>query len=302
MKGLVTNIQGYSNQDGPGNRMLVFFKGCGLECQWCANPECISPYPEVGFFENLCTGCGKCSAICPEKALFFDGNGRPSIDRSHCAGCGECVSVCDNHALVMYGKQMSVSEVFEMMHRDGMRYQASGGGVTVSGGEPLLQSHFVCALFEECRKANIHTCIETSGALSSSNLDEVLTLTDFMVFDLKHMNPDQHRKLTGLTNSVVLDNARRVAQNGVDVLFRMHLIPGINDGLQNIRETAVFLTELGSNTRRIQLMPYHRLGQSKYQALSRPCRLASLTPAEPSQIEVVKCVFQDLGIECSVGE
>ena len=160
MSNLVTNIQGYSIHDGPGIRTVVFLKGCGLECQWCSNPECISSQPEVGFIKVLCTKCGKCAGVCPEEALTCEAGQLPRIDRERCLGCGACSSVCDYKAIVLYGKSMSAGEVFDAVNRDKMFYDASGGGVTVSGGEPLLQPQFVCDLFEKCRRAGIHTCLE----------------------------------------------------------------------------------------------------------------------------------------------
>ena len=300
MEALITNIQGYSIHDGPGIRTLVFFKGCGLECQWCANPECISPYPEVGFIENLCTGCGKCEGVCPEKALVYEEKGRPHIDRSQCVGCGECVSACSYKALVLYGKRMRLQEVFDLVERDKMFYQSSGGGVTVSGGEPLLQSRFVCDLFEKCREADIHTCIETSGAAPSPPLEEVLKLTDYVLFDLKHQNSSKHRRFTGRPNDTILSNAKLVVQSGVEVLFRMPLIPGLNDNPVNIRKTAAFLKGLGEKAGRIELMPYHRMGESKYRALDRPYTLDGLPPADTARVEEVKQAFEEQGIQCTV--
>jgi len=170
MSNLVTNIQGYSIHDGPGIRTVVFLKGCGLECQWCSNPECISSQPEVGFIKVLCTKCGKCAGVCPEEALTCEAGQLPRIDRERCLGCGACSSVCDYKAIVLYGKSMSAGEVFDAVNRDKMFYDASGGGVTVSGGEPLLQPQFVCDLFEKCRRASIHTCLETSGYAGATRI------------------------------------------------------------------------------------------------------------------------------------
>jgi pyruvate formate lyase activating enzyme len=297
---LVTNIQGYSIHDGPGIRTVVFLKGCGLECQWCSNPECISPHPEVGFIKTLCTQCGQCAEVCPEGALVYEAGKFPYIDRKQCNGCGVCSSVCSYQALVLYGKPMSTDEVFDAVEKDRMFYQASGGGVTVSGGEPLLQPGFVGDLLEKCRRAGIHTCLETSGYAAESALRQVLPYTDYILYDLKHLNSEKHRRYTGQPNGRILANAEIVAASGVETLFRMPLVPGINDDLPNIKETAEFLHGLGNNAPRIELMPYHRLGKGKYEALDRPYPLSGLLSPEPEHLESIKKAFEDNGTICMI--
>ena len=300
MNAMITYIQTYSIHDGPGIRTIVFFKGCTLACQWCSNPECISPLPEVGLIKTLCTKCGRCAGVCSQKALVFETDELPRIDHQRCTGCGECISACIYSALVLYGKQMNLQEVFNNISRDNMFYQASNGGVTASGGEPLLQPQFVSALFDQCHKAGIHTCLETSGCAASSALQQVLKSTDYVLFDLKHLNSNMHQQFTGKPNSNVLANAKLVVGSGIQLLFRMPLIPGINDSLQNIRETASFLKELMSSTYRIELLPYHRLGESKYEALGRLYPMHGLRPPEPAYVESIKQAFEEHGIECSV--
>jgi pyruvate formate lyase activating enzyme len=302
MSTLVTNIQGYSIHDGPGIRTVVFLKGCGLQCQWCSNPECISPHPEIGFFKSLCTKCGKCLKVCPNKALNGEPGQVPSIDRQQCSGCSACVSVCYYKALVLYGQPMNVEAVFDAVKRDAIFYQASGGGVTVSGGEVLLQPQFVCGLLDNCRRDGIHTCIETSGYGAESALQQVLPYTDLVLFDLKHQDPDKHLQYTGRSNNLILDNARIAAASGVEVLFRMPLIPGINDNTQNIQKTAAFLKGLGKKASGIELMPYHLLGKGKYASLDRPYRLADLPAPGPDQAERVKKAFEDFGITCTISK
>ncbi len=297
---LVTNIQGYSIHDGPGIRTVVFLKGCSLECQWCSNPECISPHPEVGFIKTLCTKCGKCAEVCPEGALVYKEGKLPYIDRKQCTGCGICSSVCSYQALVLYGKPMNAEEVSDTVNRDKMFYQASGGGVTISGGEPLLQSQFACDLFEKCHQADIHTCMETSGCASESALRQVLPYTDYVLYDLKHLNSEEHRQYTGNPNGLILSNAKIVAASGVETLFRMPLIPGINDDSQNIKETTEFLHGLGNNNLRIELMPYHRLGKGKYEALDRQYLLSGFLSPEPEYLESIKKAFEDNDIICMI--
>jgi len=300
MPTLVTNIQGYSIHDGPGIRTVVFLKGCGLECQWCSNPECISPHPEVGLVKALCTKCGKCAGICPSEALIFEAGQLPRIKRELCSGCGACSAVCYYKALVLYGKPMNADEVFDAVNRDKMFYEASGGGVTVSGGEALLHPQFVCDLFEKCRLAGVHTCIETSGYAPESALRQVLRYTDHVLYDLKHLNSKKHRQYTGKPNHRILSNAKIVAASKAEKLFRMPLIPGINDDVQNIKGTSEFLHGLGNNALRIELMPYHRLGKGKYESLDRSYPLPDVLSPEPDKIESVKKAFEVNGIICVV--
>jgi pyruvate formate lyase activating enzyme len=300
MSSLVTNIQGYSIHDGPGIRTVVFLKGCSLECQWCSNPECISPRPEVGFFKALCTHCGKCAEVCPESALVFKANKPPLINRECCTSCGMCVSACSYKALILYGEPMNAAEIFNAVYRDKLFYDSSGGGVTVSGGEALLQPQLVCDLFAKCREAGIQTCIETSGHAAASALHQVLPYTDYVLYDLKHMDPDKHRRYTGKPNNLILSNAKIVVESSREILFRMPLIPDINDDLQNIKDTADFLHGLGKNVCRIELMPYHQLGKGKYESLDRKYNLPDVPAPEPEQIDSVKKAFENYGITCLI--
>jgi pyruvate formate lyase activating enzyme len=300
MSMLVTNIQGYSIHDGPGIRTVVFLKGCGLECRWCSNPECISANPEVGFVKALCTKCGKCERICPNEALAFEKDRFPRIDRERCNGCGSCVLACPYKALVLYGKEMNADEIYDAVSGDKMFYEASGGGVTFSGGEALLQPQLVSAVFKKCRQSGIHTCIETSGYTAESALQQVLPHVDYILFDLKLMNPEKHCNYTGKPNDLILGNARVVAGSGIETLFRMPLIPGISDDTQNIKETVDFLCGLGNNTPIIELMPYHRLGQGKYISLDKPYHLPGIISPEPYQVESVKKAFEEHGVKCSI--
>ncbi len=302
MKALVTNIQGYSIHDGPGIRTVVFLKGCSLACRWCSNPECVSPQPELGFLKNLCAKCGKCADVCLNGALTYGERGHPLIDRDRCNGCGACVGACDYRALVLYGKAMDAEEVFDAVRRDDMFYQASGGGVTVSGGECLLQTEFVCELFAKCRAAGIHTCIETSGQAPESSLRRVLPLTDYVLYDLKLMDSGRHRRYTGKPNDLILANARVAAESGVELLFRMPLVPGINDDAENIKSTAELLQSFGKIFQRIELMPYHRLGKGKYDSLGKRYPLPGPDSPDPHGKETVRKLFEEYGIRCTISQ
>lgn len=303
LSALVTDIQGYSIHDGPGIRTVVFLKGCSLRCTWCSNPECISSNPEVGLFANLCTSCGACAEVCPNGALTFTAGSPPGIDRALCTGCGECVASCSYKALVLYGKRMSVDEVFDVVRRDEMFYESSGGGVTVSGGEPLLQPAFVSALLQKCRDAGIHTCVETSGCASESALRQVLPYTDCWLYDLKLYDRGRHADYTGSPNETILANAAIVAESGAQVLFRMPIIPGITAEPRNLEQIAGFLQRLASSIgsrSRIELMPYHRLAEGKYRSLGRPCPLPGVAPLTAEDLAGAQEFFAGHGLQCTI--
>ena len=300
LSALVTDIQGYSIHDGPGIRTVVFLKGCSLECRWCSNPECISGDPEVGLFRNLCTLCGACAEVCRSGALAYTPGSPPIIDRGLCAGCGECVASCSYKALVLYGRQMTVDEVFDAVRRDALFYDASGGGVTVSGGEPLLRPAFVSAVLQKCREAGIHTCVETSGCAPEPAVRRVLPHADCWLYDLKLYDPARHCSYTGRANETILANAAIVTGSGADVLFRMPIIPGITDEPGNLEMIADFLQRIAGIGGRIELMPYHRLAEGKYRSLDRPCPLPGVAPLASGDLAGVQKVFADHGLECTI--
>lgn len=295
----ITNIQGYSIHDGPGIRTVVFFKGCPLSCKWCANPECISGKPQVGFIELLCKGCGKCIETCPNNAISADEN-KHRIDYSLCNSCGECAENCSYGALVQYGKPMTVDEVWDEVRRDKIFYDTSSGGVTVSGGEPLLHPSFVRELFGLCHGERINTCVETCGYVNTGAFREVMPVTDHFLFDLKHLDPEIHKSYTGHSNDRILENAAFLVEQGADVIFRNPLIPGINDSESNIEATAELLKSMGKKALRLELMPFHRMGKDKYRALGMKYPLGDLDIMDIEDIESVKKAYIDRGIKCTV--
>lgn len=297
---LVTDIQGYSVHDGPGIRTVVFLKGCSLECRWCSNPECISGNSEIGLFRNLCTSCGACAEVCLHGALAYAPGSPPTIDRKLCTGCGDCVASCTYRALVLYGRLMTVDEVFDIVRRDAIFYDASGGGVTVSGGEPLLRPAFVRALLQKCREAGIHTCVETAGLVPESAVREVLPYTDFWLYDLKLYDPARHLEYTQRTNEAILANAAVVAASGADVVFRIPIVPGITDDPRNLEDIAGFVKRLRGTELRVELMPYHRLGEGKYRSLDRPYPLSGIAPLTAEDLVGVQEIFAGHGLDCTI--
>jgi pyruvate formate lyase activating enzyme len=300
MKARIVNIQKFSLHDGPGIRTLVFFKGCPLSCRWCANPECIHPEPEIALNKVICNRCGKCSGACPTQAITWDGQGLIHIDRSLCTACGECVGVCASKAMVVYGREVALAELFKEIRSDALFY-GNTGGVTVSGGEPLLHVDFVESLFKMCRQAGITTAVETCGQVSPASVARIFQNLDFAFYDLKVMDTDKHLELTGRSNQLILDNARAAAQSGVRMQFRMPLIPGLNDDFANIKATGEFILSLEKeNLRSIELMPYHRLGTGKYEALGREYGLKGLDMASAEAVESARKHFEEFGINCLV--
>ena len=297
---LITNIQGYSIHDGPGIRTTVFLKGCPLRCRWCANPENLVPSVRIGWLKDLCRRCGRCAEACPRGAVLPDDDRR--IDRAKCDSCGACTESCLYGALVAYGEPMTAEAVFDKVRRDRIFYESSGGGVTVSGGEPLTHPDFVAALFSLCRADGISTCAETCGCVPPENVEAVRALTDLFLFDLKLMDPEEHARQTGLDNSLILENARSLAAAGARILFRQPVIPGVNDTEENAAATAAFIRSLGRPDIRLQLMPYHRMGTSKYAALDMPYALEQLPALTLQQADALKAVYEEHGVSCTVSK
>jgi pyruvate formate lyase activating enzyme len=299
MKATIVNIQRFSLHDGPGIRTVVFFKGCPLKCQWCANPECIDPSPQLGFSKLLCNKCGRCFPACLLGAITAGENGMPEIDRKRCTNCGQCVNVCPEKALVIYGKEIALEDLFGEISRDRSFYSHSGGGITVSGGEATLQADYVIALFKLCRETNIATALETCGYVNPGKFRKMLEFTDFVLYDLKVLDNQRHLKLTGRSNALILKNARMIFDLGIRVQFRMPLVPGLNDDLENIKATSQFLHRINAGAgRSIELIPYHRLGTGKYEALGRAYSLSELESASLGEIELAQQRFEEQGITC----
>lgn len=297
MTGTVFNTQKFSIHDGTGIRTLIFMKGCPLRCIWCSNPESQRTGPEVMFVRSKCTGCGKCAALCREAAVddvTFD------IDRSRCVKCGLCTSKCYAGAKKMTGRQVTVREMMELIEKDRIFYTNSGGGVTVGGGEPAMQHGFVEELLKACRESHIHTAIETCGYGRWQDICGMFDNADQIFFDLKAMDPELHRRLTGVSNELILHNAEQVAVRGKDVIFRIPLIPGCNDSLTNIEETGAFVGGLsgnGSNVS-IEVLPYHDLGRDKYRWLDMDYGLEDTGKPDATQVEELKTILKNRG--CSV--
>ncbi|MBI5118881.1 glycyl-radical enzyme activating protein [Candidatus Poribacteria bacterium] len=265
MTGLVLDIQRYSLDDGPGIRTTVFLKGCPLSCRWCQNPESISPAPEIGFRAERCIGCRTCQKACPADAIMFDNADR--IDRGRCTACGACAEGCPSRAMFAVGKRYSISKLLEEVKRDAAFYEESGGGVTLSGGEPTLQFDFTLAFLKACKEAGLNTAIETNGLAASDNLRKLLPYLDRIYFDLKIINSVEHQRLTGADNRQILENARMLVECRAPVDFRLPVVPSMTANKANISEIGVFLKKVG--VREIGLCPYHENWVTKLSWLGR---------------------------------
>ncbi len=299
--GIIFNIQHYSIHDGPGIRTDVFLKGCFLRCVWCQNPESQSLKPELFYFKERCTGCGRCAAVCPANAIQI-GEAKSNTDLSKCEGSGHCAQVCPNEARSLLGKEMTVQEVFQDVKGDEVFYKRSNGGMTLTGGEPLFQPHFSRNLLSLCRQAGIHTAIETCGYAGWEILQDVLQYVDLVLFDLKHMSPEKHQEYTGISNDLILDNVRKIYHElRIPIWARIPVIPGYNDSIQNIHATARFIaTELGTAIP-VHLLAYHRLGESKYERLTREGKNLSITPPADEQMLELQNTMASYGLDTHIG-
>ena len=308
-KGVVFNVQRFTIHDGPGLRTELFLKGCPLRCKWCSNPESWKIGIEPGVYKTKCISykkCGSCADACPEGDLITFYRGKiKEIDRAKCTKCMKCYDECPSDAIKKWGNEMSVEECMDVIRRDRGYYDRSGGGVTVSGGDPLMQSDFVLELFKACKAEGIHTCCETTLHSKWENIEKLLPYTDLWISDLKHMDPKVHKKYTGLSNRQVLANMKKLVKKDVDLILRIPVIPDVNDDMENIEATADFiLNDLKGRVRTLQLLSFMRLGVEKYESLNIPYGMGDIKVNRRSfqkHVRELAEYFNKRGIHCLVG-
>ena len=293
--GVVFNVQKFSIHDGPGIRTTVFLKGCPLRCQWCANPESQLAGAQITYDEKKCVHCGKCVRVCPKEALTME-QGRIRVRFQRCDGCLTCTRECPGRALACEGVRKSVGEIVAECMQDADFYEESGGGVTISGGEGMAQPAFAEALAKALREKGVRTAIETTGYVSADVFRRLAPLFDLLLFDMKHYDPVRHREGTGVRNERIVENMTWARQAGIPTLPRIPVIPGFNDSLKDADGLAALLNQIGF--RRVQLLPFHQMGERKYELLNRDYAMKGVKALHPEDLTDYRQAFLDAGLDC----
>lgn len=289
---LLTDIQRFSLHDGPGVRTTFFFKGCPLRCLWCANPETLLPQPELFFAKKKCIGCGTCAKVCPHGCIRREN--RALIDRDCCQKCFACAQACPTTSLTRKGTVYTAEELVNIALADNAFYEQSGGGVTASGGEPLLQSEAVAVFFQMANQAGLHTAMETAGHVPWEAFERVLPHCDLIYLDIKHAVDEVHRRLTGVGTEVIHKNLYALANSKANVIVRAPMIPGCNMDEDSINALATLLRPLGV---RVELLPFHQLGQNKFEAVGREYTLKGKKPLREQDMKSVVDMLKASGIQ-----
>jgi pyruvate formate lyase activating enzyme len=298
--GLIFDVERFAINDGGGIRTLVFLKGCPLHCIWCANPESMVRQPEIVYLRHNCIGCHKCLTACPVDAIHLAADGAPEIDRTQCDLCARCTLGCYAGALNVAGRYVTIPQLMAVVERDRPFYERSGGGITFSGGEPTAQAAFLEAALREAQKRNLHTAIETCGFVSWDTFEPILRFVDLVLYDIKHMDSDEHRRLTGVPNELILANLERIRTLGLPVRVRVPLVPGCNDSPDNIRATAALVASM-PNVQGLDILPYHRLGEPKWNELDRVYELHGVLPPTREHVAGLADVARSYGISVAIG-
>jgi len=298
IRGTIFNIQKYSTHDGPGIRTTVFLKGCPLKCVWCHNPESQSCEKQIIFSVEKCIGCNSCIDNCLQECVTFI-NKEQIVDKVKCSLCGECTKNCPTNAMEMVGISMTVDEVMKEIEKDIVFYEESRGGVTISGGEPLMQFEFINAILIKCREKGIHTALDTCGYSSWRKIYELSKNVDLFLYDIKHINDDRHIELTGVSNKQILDNLYKLAKIESNVWIRVPIIPGVNDDDENILGIGKLMNLL--KLRDLFILPYHNIATEKYKKLGKEYDLSNIkTPANDNMKEI-ESKFKNFGLNVKIG-
>jgi pyruvate formate lyase activating enzyme len=297
-KGIVFDIKKYATDDGPGIRTTIFFKGCPLRCSWCHNPEGQVSTPQLMYRERRCIQCGECEKACMKQVIMHSTE-RMLIYRDRCNLCGECTQKCPTDSLRIIGKEMDLSEVVKEIEKDRLFYDQSKGGVTISGGEPLMQLDFLREVLRECKAKNIHIAVDTCGYAPREALDKIIDKVDIFLYDIKMIDDRKHLRYTGASNKSILENFERLGENGSSILVRFPVIPGVNDDEENIKNTAQLMLLHGKKD--IHLLPYHRAGIEKYKSLGMIYRLKRIQPPSDEKLMSIKEQLENFGLKVTIG-
>ena len=293
MNGTITNIQRFSLHDGDGIRTTVFLNGCNMRCAWCHNPETLKNMNTPLFYARKCIGCGHCYEVCPTGARALN------FQRPPCIGCGKCADVCYPEAIKMASKKVSVEDVMNEIRQDALYYRYSGGGVTFSGGEALCQKDFVDALATACRAEGLETAIETNLFHKFDEIKPVLEKMTLIMADIKLMNSEAHQVWTGVPNELILENAKKLGELGIPIIFRTPLIPGVTDMMDNLRATAEFVSKI-PNVLYYELLNFNPLGADKYTALRMDNDFRTAKPLSKAHLASIEAALQDCGVKIKI--
>ena len=299
-KGLIFDVKRYAINDGPGIRITIFLKGCPLSCDWCHNPESQSPSVQKMYSNNKCIGCMECVKACEQNACTLGENGIIT-DPNLCVLCGKCAEVCPTKATEMSGELQSVDQIMTAIEKEMIFFEQSNGGVTFSGGEPLMHSDFLIELLDACTAKNIHKVVDTTGFSKKESLLEVAKRTDLFLYDLKIMDSEKHKKYTGVPNEKILENLKMLSETGANINIRFPLIKGVNDDDKNINQTASFIASLPGNKKKVNILPYHNIAAKKYEKLGGNYDSKGMEePSKKSQQNTIE-IFKNYGLEAIIG-
>lgn len=297
---LIFDIKRYAINDGPGIRLAIYFKGCSLRCAWCHNPESIAPQAQKLYTAERCIGCGECVKVCPQQALELTQEG-VRTDPQRCTLCGNCARVCPTKALEISGEEKSIDELMTIIEREQHLFDQSGGGVTVSGGEPLLFPDYLFELFDRCGERKIHRALDTAGHVPEKNLLAAADCTELFLFDLKLIDGERHQRFTGVDNRLILSNLRALATTRAQIQIRIPLIKGINTADADLKEFAEVIADLPGEKKTVALLPYHAIAVHKYRKLGSNYPEDALQPPEQQDLARAIDCFSNHGLSASVG-
>jgi len=298
--GLIFDIKKFAINDGPGIRLTVFFKGCNLQCQWCHNPESMSPKVQKMYNAKKCIGAAKCIDNCPSNALELSENGIVT-NYDVCNLCGKCAEVCPTKAFEMLGQEVSIQALMKKIDNEAIFFDQSGGGVTFSGGEPLMHSDYLLEALKECGKKMYHRVVDTTAFSNQEVLLEVAKHTELFLIDLKVMDAQKHKEFTGVSNQKILSNITALAKTNCEIILRIPLIKGVNTSVENIEKTALFINSLEGNRTVVNLLPYHNIAENKHVKLGDSKKFVAFETSDNTEVSTIISIFENYGIQASVG-